>query len=330
MSTDNAPRVAIDLVAALPPWQLSPRSKACRVSAAVVAARGKNQRRSKGSEAMTDQPSGQASPVLVPPWMTKGLRVVPVTIAVNLVVFFGWQYAETNPAFEELLIHHFLTSMVHLKLGYFWTLLTSVFSHAHTIHLLINMFVLWSFGGLLERLLGVGRLVGIYLVAGAFASVCHCVVSSFLISPDVPALGASGALSALLMAYALLFPKNKILVFGLIPMPALMAVLVFVGIDIRGLVAQGRGGGLPIGHGAHLGGTAAGALFFFAYLRPVLSCLRGPRQQPDGSIPAPELGVDEAAALLDLQTKIGREGPFSLTADERRFLRRIRDQSASP
>lgn len=91
-----------------------------------------------------------------------------------------------------------------------------------------------------------------------------------LSEPSLPALGASGAIAGLILVFSLVFPKEKILLFGLVPIPALWGALAFVGLDIWGLVAQTKGGGLPIGHGAHLGGALSGFLYFRFYLRPRL------------------------------------------------------------
>ncbi|RYZ68938.1 MAG: rhomboid family intramembrane serine protease, partial [Proteobacteria bacterium] len=92
--------------------------------------------------------------------------------------------------------------------------------------------------------------------------------SNFLMhSPELPALGASGSLAGLILLFALIFPKEKIVLFGLIPMPALVGALAFVGLDIWGLVSQVEGGGLPIGHGAHLGGSLAGLLTYFLVVK---------------------------------------------------------------
>lgn len=163
---------------------------------------------------------------------------------------------------------NFLVSWDALEEGRWWTLLTSVFSHTLFIHIFINMFVLNSFGSLLEQVLGSWRFLRFYLAAGVIASICHCVVSRYIIEqPHQAALGASGAVAGLVLVFALLFPKEKILLFGLIPLPALWGALGFVALDIWGLSAQSHGGGLPIGHGAHLGGAFAGAAYYFFYLR---------------------------------------------------------------
>jgi membrane associated rhomboid family serine protease len=85
--------------------------------------------------------------------------------------------------------------------------------------------------------------------------------------PAMAAVGASGAIAGLLIVFGLMFPRERVLLFFVIPLPALWGALAFVGLDLWGLFAQSRGGGLPIGHGAHLGGALTGAVFYFGYLR---------------------------------------------------------------
>jgi membrane associated rhomboid family serine protease len=131
-------------------------------------------------------------------------------------------------------------------------------------HLLVNMIVLRSFAPPLERLMGGGRFLVFYLVAGLVGSLAHTLVSNFLMErPAQAALGASAALAAVLLVFSLTFPKATVLVFFLLPMPAIVAALLFIGIDIWGLVMQIQAnGGWPIGHGAHLGGALAGIVYF--------------------------------------------------------------------
>ena len=132
----------------------------------------------------------------------------------------------------------------------------------------MNMYVLNSFGPIVEAILGPRRFLTFFVVAGIFSSFCHGTVSALLLGkPDLPALGASGAISGLILFFSLLFPREKILLLGFIPMPALFGALAFIGLDIAGLMAQAEGGGLPIGHGAHLGGAFAGIIFYFMYRR---------------------------------------------------------------
>ncbi|MFK7741441.1 MAG: rhomboid family intramembrane serine protease [Planctomycetota bacterium] len=198
--------------------------------------------------------------------------VVAVTIAINVLVFLMWQLAQPDTArptaLAEFAFENFMVSTSHLEHGYVWTLLTSAYSHIDLWHVLVNMFVLGSFGLALERLWGWRTFLSFYLICSVVGSLSHCLSSAVLIGDARPALGASGAVCGLLMAFGLHFPQSKILVFGIIPVPALVGVLAFVAFDIWGLIEQGRGGGAPIGHGAHLGGGLAGAVMWFAWLRP--------------------------------------------------------------
>lgn len=172
------------------------------------------------------------------------------------------------------MVDHFLVSWTSLSEERWWTLLTSVFSHTMFLHLLINMFVLNSFGPIVEAIVGTRRFLIFYITAGMFSSLCHALVSAFFLqSPELPALGASGAISGLILFFSLMFPREKILLLGFIPLPAFFGALVFIGLDIVGLIAQAEGGGLPIGHGAHLGGALAGTIFYFLHRRAVVKAM---------------------------------------------------------
>jgi len=248
---------------------------------------------------------------------------VSVIIGLNVLVFLGWQASYFVPDLQPFMMGNFLVSTTHLLHGYVWTLVTAAFSHNEMWHLAINMIVLWSFGTVLERLWGARVFVTFYLVAAVVASISHCVVSSvFLGNGNIPALGASGAVSGLLLAYALYFPRHKILLFFVIPIPAVAAVLAFVGFDLWGLLAQSRGGGLPIGHGAHLGGALAGALMYFFYLRSAIPVPRAVARQP--SPMGPRLSPDEAREFERIRLKVESLGPQALTPKEQAFLDRLR------
>jgi membrane associated rhomboid family serine protease len=193
--------------------------------------------------------------------------VVYTILAVNLVVFVLWQ----TPTVLPWMVEHFLVSWTYLQEGKVWTLLTAAFSHHAMFHLLVNMIVLMSFGPPMERLMGARRFISFYLVAGAVGSLAHAGVSTFLMDrPGQPALGASAALAGILILFAFTFPRATILLFFVIPLPALVAALLFVGIDVWGLIMQiGANGDWPIGHGAHLGGALTGIVYFLVRGRPV-------------------------------------------------------------
>lgn len=196
--------------------------------------------------------------------------VVPIILALNTLVYLYFQVGD-----EAFLFRHFLVSMESLEEGRYYTLLTSEFSHASFLHFFLNMYVLYGFGPLVEITLGARRFLGFYLAAAALASLSHALLSAYLLGePGLPALGASGAISGLLLVFALLFPRQRILLLGIIPMPAIFGAFLIVGIDLWGLYRQAHGGTLPIGHGAHLGGALAGLLYYFFRLRPLLRAAR--------------------------------------------------------
>jgi membrane associated rhomboid family serine protease len=191
--------------------------------------------------------------------------IIWLIILLNVVVFLLWQTGgEPRMVFME---DNFAVSWDALMAGHWWTLLTAVFSHYLFLHILLNMLVLNSFGPIVVQLLGTRFFVIFYLIAGVVSSLSHAMVSNFILhTPDLPAVGASGSIAGVLLLFCLLFPKEKILLLGIIPLPAIWGALAFVALDLWGLVAQAEGGGLPIGHGAHLGGAFCG-LIAYLYLR---------------------------------------------------------------
>ena len=246
---------------------------------------------------------------------------VPVIIAINVLIFLAWQAARLDESLEQVMAGNFLVSTNHLLHGHWWTLLTAAFSHMDFWHIALNMFVLWSFGTILEKLWGTRVFVVFYLVASVVASATHCFVSSVLMgNPNINALGASGAVSGLLLAFALLFPRPRILVFGVIPVPALVGALAFVAIDLWGLFAQSRGGGIPIGHGAHLGGALCGFLFWVSYLRTRF------KRPAAGDTFQMALDPEEVEEFQRLRQKLDHEGPEALTPKEKVFLEEIRER----
>jgi len=190
------------------------------------------------------------------------MNIVPRIIKINILVFFLWYLIPmVNP---EFMVRNFLVSWTTISEGRIWTLLTSAFSHNMFFHLFINMFVLFNFGLMVENYLGAKRFLIFYLLAAIAGSLLHCIVSAFLLhQPELLALGASGAISGVILLFALLYPREKIFIFGIIPIPAIWAAVLINGIDLLGLINQTRGALLPIGYGAHLGGALVGLIYFF-------------------------------------------------------------------
>src|SRR5712691_12691218 len=143
----------------------------------------------------------------------------------------------------------------------FLPLLTSLFLHAGIAHILGNMLFLWIFGDNVEDFYGHFTYLFFYLVCGIGSGLLHVL---FNLNSAVPALGASGAISGVMGAYALLYPRSRILTLVfvfLVPIPAVIIlgywfVLQFLaGISSLGMTATG---GVAVW--AHVGGFLLGML----------------------------------------------------------------------
>lgn len=201
----------------------------------------------------------------------KRAKAVTSFILVNTLIYLAWFFSALDSGDSEFMRQNFLVSWKSITDGQYWTLLSSVFSHNMFLHFFMNMYVLSSFGPIVERLLGSFRFFSFYLFAGIVSSFSHSLVSAFILrEPELSALGASGAIAGVILLFSMLFPRQKILIFGLIPIPAVWGAFLFIGLDIWGLVAQAGGGGLPIGHGAHLGGAFTGIIYYHLILKPKL------------------------------------------------------------
>ncbi|MAG37781.1 hypothetical protein CMI45_00475 [Candidatus Pacearchaeota archaeon] len=157
---------------------------------------------------------------------------------------------------------------------YLWTLLTHMFVHGGIGHLLINMFVLFSLGGLCERIIGKKRFVWFYLISGVFAGLLSVVLSGafglsdlgarIFGSPEIFMVGASGAIFAIAGLYVVLLPRLKFMIIflpffgfpGYILIPA-----VLFGVWLLSVIFN-----WPVGNVAHFGGFLVG-IVYGVYLR---------------------------------------------------------------
>ena len=146
----------------------------------------------------------------------------------------------------------------------FWQPVTYMFLHGGWMHLGLNMFGLWSFGRVLEQAWGGRRMLIFYLVSGLGAALVHLSVSGGYSI----AVGASGALYGILVAFALLFPNFKVaLIFLPVPIAAKHFVPVLLLIDLSAGITGVSIFGQNIAHFAHLGGALAGFLLVQYWLR---------------------------------------------------------------
>lgn len=146
----------------------------------------------------------------------------------------------------------------------FWQLLSGAFLHANLTHLATNMFGLWMFGRPVERTLGSVRLLQLYFASVLTASLAQLAMCAAL-GESQPTVGASGGLFGVLAAFALLFPKQTIvLLFPPIPMPARVFVLLYAAFELFAGVAGTQSG---VAHFAHLGGLIGGGALLLLWRR---------------------------------------------------------------
>ncbi|HYK12218.1 MAG TPA: rhomboid family intramembrane serine protease [Gemmatimonadales bacterium] len=208
-----------------------------------------------------------------------------------------------------------------------WTLITYMFTHHGFEHILWNMLGLFFLGPRVEVRLGGPRFLGLYFVGGLAGGAL-----SLALSP-VAIVGASASIFAVYLAYAMFWPRDRLLIWGLIPVPAIVLVAGLTAISILG------GGGYiepGVAHWAHLGGFAGGYIYLTFLKHQTGSQKFRAKAAPVKPMPkSPEVlakwrRIDPASLhpvnreeLTRILIKLDTGGPSSLTSDERNFLDRF-------
>ncbi len=168
---------------------------------------------------------------------------------------------------------------------YLWQLITYLFLHGSFFHLLLNMLMLWMFGGELCRLWGEKFFLKYYMITGIGAGLCVTLMSYiFPANFFIPTVGASGAIFGLFLAYGIIFKERYLYVFGLIPVKARRLVLIMGLIELLSLLNDKNS---SISHLAHLGGLLVGWIYlrFKEYRRTqLLNKYKKWKQKEDNTI----------------------------------------------
>ena len=268
--------------------------------------------------------------------------IVLSLVVINVVIFlldsfssaipvppeFLEQYPETRPDGTHWLSRAMAIDTDHL--WYFWTYLTHGFAHASLDtktgiwHIAGNMITLWFLGRPVEHRLGRNEFLKFYLFSIVIAGIGWAALQ-LILNPQQPAfiVGASGAVSAVVVLFILMYPHEKILLMGVLPMPAwvlgvlLLVLNVFHALD-------------PVSHiawEAHLIGAVFGVLYFklgwnFDRLQfGGLSKLFGPRSEL--RVHNPGAGDEKLQTDVDrILVKISEHGEESLSSKERKTLKK--------
>ncbi|MEO0981649.1 MAG: rhomboid family intramembrane serine protease [Pseudomonadota bacterium] len=133
-------------------------------------------------------------------------------------------------------------------------LITSGFLHLNTLHLAVNMITLYFFGPYIERVLGVGDYLIIYFTALLGGNLWSLLEHAK--QPNYGALGASGAVSGVVIAFCLFEPFAMLGIFFIIPMPAIVFAILYIALSAYLSTRPNT----VVGHDAHLGGAITGGL----------------------------------------------------------------------
>lgn len=178
--------------------------------------------------------------------MQKTTPVVLNLIIINALVFVAQMVLDKTMGFTNTI------ALYPYDSGLFepYQLVTHMFAHGGFFHILFNMYALWMFGSVLERVWGPKRFLIFYLACGLGAAVAQMFVGA-------PAIGASGAVMGLLAAFAYLFPNTEFFILPFpFPIKAKYMVAIYAAIDLFGGLHPGPADN--IAHFAHLGGMVMG------------------------------------------------------------------------
>jgi len=197
-------------------------------------------------------------------------NVTFLLIGINILVYFA------NMILPDTRVYMAMVPALVITKHTYWQFFTYMFVHGNMSHILFNMLGLFFFGASVERRMGSREFLLFYLLTGALAGLFSFVVYYFTASYYVILLGASGAVYAVLLAYAVYYPDSRIFIFGLIPVKASVMVIAYTVIE---LFSQFSGAGGGVAHLTHLAGFAFAFLYFVIRLgeNPLKSFLGGTR-----------------------------------------------------
>ena len=178
-------------------------------------------------------------------------KIPPVVlnlIIINVIVFVAQLVFDSTLGLTDIL------ALYPYNSGLFkpYQLVTHMFAHGGFLHILFNMYALWIFGSVLERMWGPKKFLIFYLICGLAAGLTQM----FFVTTGA-AIGASGAIMGLLAAFAYTFPNTEFFILPFpFPIKAKYMAAIFAAFDIFG----GFAGGYNVDHFAHIGGLVMGLI----------------------------------------------------------------------
>ncbi|MBY5959039.1 rhomboid family intramembrane serine protease [Membranicola marinus] len=155
----------------------------------------------------------------------------------------------------------------------YYRLFTSIFLHGSWLHLLVNLFVFYTFGEAIEYQFGhlFGPVLGkinfilLFVLSGVLADVFT--YRKYSDNPNFRSVGASGSISGIMFAYVLFYPLEYLYLYGIIPIPGIIAAVLYLWYS--NYASKKEGG--RIDHNAHFFGAVTGLVFTIIVYPPVVS-----------------------------------------------------------
>jgi membrane associated rhomboid family serine protease len=185
-------------------------------------------------------------------------------IVMNAAVFI-YQLLLSQDDYIAFLYNYGAVPDLIIRGQHLYAIFTSMFLHGGVLHLLGNMLYLWIFGDNIEGICGHGRFIAFYLLCGVIAFASHFVFDPF---SSIPMVGASGAISGILGAYAVRFPHARvhvllplfpfIWIWRTVRLPAIIVLGFWILLQVFNALFASAGSG--VAWFAHVGGFIAGLL----------------------------------------------------------------------
>ncbi len=275
-------------------------------------------------------------------WLTGAAPACKAIIVLNVAAFI---LQRIDPSLETSLK---ASSDAILRSGHIWQLITATFLHGDILHLFWNMLFLWMVGREMEAMYNTRNFVALYLTAAVISTLGWALADKYYFEQHDYMVGASGAIMAVIVVYAMYYPRREILLFFVVPVEMRFIVAVYLAVNLVQFFNHDPN--LSVAVASHLTGAAYGFLYKYFDLR--LSRLTGdrlkrprlrivtpeprekvaprPAPSPTWSSAPPNTAKPAATVVLpqelldarldEILAKIAREGRESLTEEENRLL----------
>ena len=215
---------------------------------------------------------------------------------------------------KNYLVYYFgLTHVKVIESFWIWQIVTYIFLHGGFWHLFFNVLMLWIFGRIIESALGTKEFLFYFFICGIGAGIISIV---FSFGSARPIIGASGSIYGLLAAFAILYPRQIVYLYFLLPVKAWQMVAILVVMELAMSFSTTNSN---IANVAHLGGMFIGYLYFKAMPGAVTG---GYAQLTAkfGRLFNKNDKVDDSTEIDKILEKISKKGLSSLSAKEKEIL----------